>query len=374
MKRIKVLHVFKAYYPDSLGGVESVIYQLCINQSDSFESSVFTLSKNAGSVQVANHLVHRAKLSLNIASTGFSWSGIKLFSHHAAQADIIHYHFPWPFMDMLDLITANKKPAVVTYHSDIIKQKNLIKLYRPLMNLFLNRVDAIVATSPEYVSSSEVLQRFKHKTTVIPIGIDSGAYPIPSAELLSQWAAKLPNKFFIFIGVLRYYKGLHYLLDALKYQPYPLVIIGTGPEEASLKQQAQTLGLKNVIFLGALSEADKMAVLQLAYAFVFPSHLRSEAFGVSLLEAAMLGKALISCDISTGTTYVNKDQETGLVCQPESASALSQAMTHLWENPEQTKVMGLRARQRQQALFTSQEAARRYEELYKSVLAAANVE
>jgi glycosyltransferase involved in cell wall biosynthesis len=374
MKTIKVLHVFKAYYPDSLGGVESVIYQLCVNQSESIESSVFTLSKNTGSVRVANHFVHRAKLNLNIASTGFSWSGIKLFKQYAAQADIIHYHFPWPFMDMLDFMMVNKKPAIVTYHSDIIKQKNLIKLYRPLMNLFLNRVDAIVATSPEYVLSSEVLQKFKHKTTVIPIGIDAGAYPKPSAELLSQWAAKLPNKFFIFVGVLRYYKGLHYLLDALKYQPYPLVIVGAGPEEASLKQQVQILGLKNVIFLGALSEADKMAVLQLAYAFVFPSHLRSEAFGVSLLEAAMLGKPMISCDISTGTTYVNKDQETGLVCQPENPLALSQAMTRLWENPEQTQAMGFRAQQRQQELFTSKQAAMRYEQLYRSILAAANVE
>jgi rhamnosyl/mannosyltransferase len=257
---------------------------------------------------------------------------------------------------------------VVTYHSDIIKQKHLIKLYRPLMNVFLNKVDAIVATSPEYVASSDVLSRFKQKTTVIPIGVDTDTYPETPRDLMERWSAQLPERFFLFVGVLRYYKGLHFLLEALKLKSYPLVIVGSGPEEDALKKQAQLLGLQNVIFLGALSEADKMAVLKLSYAFVFPSHLRSEAFGVSLLEAAMLGKAMISCDISTGTTYVNKDGETGLVCPPQDPAALSCAMTQLWENQEETQIMGLAAQRRQQALFTSQLAAARYEALYLSVL------
>ena len=68
-----------------------------------------------------------------------------------------------------------------------------------------------------------------------------------------------------------------------------------------------------VAVLGALDDADKVALLTLCYAVAFPSHLRSEAFGISLLEGAMYGKPMISSEIGTGTSYINIDGETGLV-------------------------------------------------------------
>ena len=363
---IKVLHVYKTYYPDTVGGVEAVIEQICTaSQPLGIQSQVLTLSQEAHPIEHNAVTVHRAHLDLELASTGFSWQFIFMLKQLAEDVDVVHYHFPWPFMDMAHFLARVKKPTVLTYHSDIVKQKNLLKVYRPLMNQFLKSVDCIVATSPNYLETSEVLQCFKHKTRVIPIGLDRNSYPQPSNERLIEWRSKLPTQFFLFVGVLRYYKGLHTLLEALASCDYPTVIAGTGPETHQLQLQAKQLGLKNIIFLGKVSELDKFALLQLCFAFVFPSHLRSEAFGISLLEAAMYGKPLISCEIGTGTTYININQETGISLPPESPIALQQAMQRLWDHPNIAREMGVAAQARYNELFTSQKTTEQYVELYR---------
>src|SRR5690606_29700051 len=130
-----------------------------------------------------------------------------------------------------------------------------------------------------YLATSAVLTPLRHKVDVIPIGIDRQSYPVPSRERLDYWRGRIGPRFFLFVGVLRYYKGLHILLDALVGLDYPVVIIGAGPIEQELRAQSQRLGLRNVHFLGFLPDEDKVALQMLCYAVVFPSYLRSEAFG-----------------------------------------------------------------------------------------------
>jgi rhamnosyl/mannosyltransferase len=256
------------------------------------------------------------------------------------------------------------KPAVVTYHSDIIRQKNLLKLYAPLRSRFLGDVDRIVATSPNYLATSDVLERYRDKVTVIPIGIDKATYPQPSPEKLQYWREKVGQKFFLFVGALRYYKGLHLLLEAARGTEYPVAIVGAGPVEHELKAQASRLGLRNIHFLGLLPEEDKVALLQLSYCAVFPSHLRSEAFGISLLEGAMYGKPMISSEIGTGTTYINIDGQTGLVVPPSDPTALRNAMQYLWTHPERAAAMGVQAERRYWQYFTADRMASAYVDLY----------
>src|SRR4029079_14830215 len=256
-------------------------------------------------------------------------------------------------LDVVHFATRVSKPTVLTYHSDILRQRTLLKLYRPLMMRFLGSVDRIVATSPNYLATSDVLDKFRDKTDVIPIGIDRSTYPEPSAELLAFWRRRFGDRFFLFVGVLRYYKGLHILLDAIQGTGLPVVIVGSGPVEQELRKHAARLNLANVHFLGLISDEDKVALIKLCFAFVFPSHLRSEAFGVSLLEGAMFGKPMISSEIGTGTTFVNIHGETGLVVAPNSPIALAEALQTLHENPELAHLMGDRAYQRYQKYFTA---------------------
>jgi glycosyltransferase involved in cell wall biosynthesis len=369
---MRVLHFYRTYFPDTVGGIEQVINQLARGTAAlGIETEVLSLSRarRAETIELDGHLAHSAKLDFQIASTGFSTSAFSRFSELAAKADIIHYHYPWPFMDLVHLATRVRKPSVVTYHSDIIRQKHLFKLYKPLKQRFLASVNRIVATSPNYLETSHVLDRYRNKTTVIPIGLDKASYPEPSPALIEQWRSRFAGRFFLFVGMIRYYKGLHILLDAVKDTEFPVVIVGSGPVEDELKQQARELGLSDVHFLGAISEVDKVALLKLCYGLVFPSHLRSEAFGVSLLEGAMYGKPLISSEIGTGTSYINLHQKTGLVVPPSDPHALRAAMQTLWDSPALAREMGRNGETRYWEYFTAQKMAQSYAELYRTVVA-----
>ena len=150
--------------------------------------------------------------------------------------------------------------------------------------------------------------------------------------------------------------------------PFKVVIVGSGPTEQQLKKQAQDLGLANVEFAGHVTDEVKVALIQLSSAIVFPSYLRSEAFGVTLLEGAMFGKALISTEVGSGTTRVNMREATGLVVPPASPRALRKALDALHNEPEKTALLGQQAKTRFEQLFTGDLMAQRYWKLYNELL------
>jgi len=374
--KINVLHVCKTALPQSKGGIEVFIDALCNGTSKyDVENTVLSLAKNPSPdpITMGNYTIYQAKQNLVIASTGFSISAFPVFKKLAICADIVHYHFPNPFADLLHCACRVNRPSIVTYHSDIVKQKKLRKLYKPLMYRFLGTVDHIVATSPNYFVSSDVLHHFANKTSVIPIGIDITGYPKPNGERLVYWQNRLQQPFFLFIGALRYYKGLYIALDAIKGTKIQLAIAGINGVERELRLHAKKNNLHNVDFLGLVSDEDKVALLHLCHGFVFPSHLRSEAFGISLLEAASFGKPLISCEIGTGTSYINIHNETGLVVTPASVHELRNAMQYLIDNPEKATELGRNAKNRSKEFFTADKQAKAYANLYRG-LAGANEE
>lgn len=367
---MKVLHFYRTYFPDTQGGAEEVIRQICAGtKALGVESRVLTLSENPFPCVVRRPEVdvYRAKLDLDIASCSMGVEAFSLFRELSEWADIIHYHFPWPFADVARFC-AHKKPSLVTYHSDIVRQRWLGKLYKPLMHNFLRSMTAIVATSPNYVESSKVLKKYSKKISVIPIGLDEKLYPKVSTDLVRDIFKKYGDEYFLFVGVLREYKGLHILLEAMKGAPFSLLIAGKGPQEAALKRQADSLGLKNIYFLGYVSDDIKVALLSGCRGVVLPSHLRSEAFGVSLLEGAMMGKPLISTNVGTGTSFVNIDGETGLVVHPSDSSALRSAMDSFFEYSDRASGMGTNAFQRYRQYFLAETMAAKYLEVYGQIL------
>lgn len=164
---MKVLHFYKTYFPDSFGGIEQFIFQLAHGSAKrGVDVEVLSLSPAVRDETrpFDNHVTHRVRRDLEIASTAISLAAFKKFSALAREADVLHFHYPWPFSDLVHLATAVPKPTVLTYHSDIVRQRFLARLYKPLMNRFLQSVDRIVATSPNYVESSETLRPYRHKT------------------------------------------------------------------------------------------------------------------------------------------------------------------------------------------------------------------
>ncbi|OYW19074.1 MAG: hypothetical protein B7Z52_04090 [Burkholderiales bacterium 12-64-5] len=147
-----------------------------------------------------------------------------------------------------------------------------------------------------------------------------------------------------------------------------IVIAGSGPELDRLQALAAAHRLNNVVFAQQVTEAEKVSLLERCTALVLPSHLRSEAFGMVLVEAAMFGKPTISCEIGTGTSYVNLGGETGLVVSPEDPAALAQAMRQLAADLPLTTAFGLAARERYSSHFSGEVMGRSYAKLYREVV------
>lgn len=377
---MKVLHVYRTYFPDPPGGLQEAIRQICLGtRKFGVEPSVMTLSPQPipGDVRLPEARVWRERSWLAPASCDLGGiSAFRLFAKRAAEADVLHFHFPWPFADLLNILDVARRPKVMTYHSDIVRQRTLSVLYGPLMRRTLNSMDAVVATSPAYIRTSSVLRSIvpSDKVKAIPLGIRDYVTEC-SAEQSARGITEgilhrlnLPaGRFVLALGVLRYYKGLHTLIEAASQIDCPIVIAGSGPEEGALKALTHSRQVSNVIFAGQVSEEEKRDLLAGCALFALPSQVRSEAFGMVLVEASMFGKPMVCCEIGTGTSFVNVDGETGLVVPPESSGDLASAINKLIGDDDLAKKMGLAARARYESLFSGEAQGRAYSALYKEV-------
>ena len=368
---MKVLHVFKTYYPDTQGGTEQFIHQLATATSQmGVLNTVFTVSSNPGGlVSVKGLDVFQAPKTAEIFHMPLSIKGLFDFRKVAREYDLIHFHHPWPFADLLYLLFHRNKPAITTYHLDLIRSPIILFLYSAIQRLFFRRLQAIVVTSKAYAESSQQLLPYKNKVKVIPIGIDETDYPKPGNDLKFKWKERLGDNFILFIGAFRYYKGLTDLIHACVNSPCKLVLLGGGPLSQEIQQLVSDLGLQSkVIMLGVIDDLNKMAILSLAKCLVLPSNSRAEAFGISLLEGMMMSKPLISTELSTGTSWVNQHGITGLVVAPKRPDLLGNAMEWMISNPESAEEMGRQGRLRFQSKFDVKYMAEGYFNLYMNIL------
>lgn len=361
---MNVLHIYKTAEPFTLGGIETVLKNL------SEETAKLGVKNRILVMHSGNKLIrHRFLGGVVIAlpyrffllSMPLSLSYFQAFNRLRKWADILHYHAPFPMQDLMHLIYKVQQPALVSYHSDVVKQKRVLKLYRPLLQRFLGRVQKIVVASEAYRQSSEELQQHADRTAVIPYGLQSN-HPLPMHEDLTT--AGLTPGYFLYLGAFRYYKGLDFLLAAAETTGLPLVLAGFG---SAVEYRDRIDSLPNVRLFEGVTEAEKYQLIENAQAFILPSHLRSEAFGIVLLEAARQAKPMITCEIGTATSWINQHQKTGLVVPPADAPALAEAMLELQNSPERRAQWGIYARERFQHLFLAEKMAHSYFQLYQQL-------
>ncbi len=373
---MKILHVYRTYFPDPPGGLQEAIRQICLaTQPFGIQNTIFTLSPDPvpSVIDRPEAQVVRCRSWASPASCDLGGiSAFMQFRRLSREADVVHYLFPWPFADLLHQWACPETPAVLTYISDIVRQRWLGGVYKPLMWTMLNSMRAIVANAPAYAQTSPVLSdaSLRERLREIPLGIVEGSCPRDADDtVLQRLGLGMTEPFLLFVGVLRYYKGLHILVQAAASVRARVVIVGSGPEGEALQEQARQLGVTNVIFAGQVSDEEKVALLKHCRALVLPSHLRSEAYGMVLVEAAMFSKPMISCEIGTGTSYINADGETGIVVPPENPIELAQAMNRLIEEELLAKVYGQAARQRYERLFSGEALGQSYATLFHEVVA-----
>lgn len=346
---MRVLHVYKDYFP-VLGGIENHLRTLVqeLSREPDIEPAVLVTSPNRRTERWldGNVPVTFAGRWATTASTPLSTALVTELARDPAT--IIHLHFPYPVGEAAYLFGGRNRPLVITYHSDVVRQRQILRFYRPVLEEILRRADRIIATSPAYARSSPFLSRFPGKTEIVPLGVDLRTFHPPVTE-----AERAPDPTVLFVGRFRYYKGLDYLIEAIAGLPDArLILCGGGPEENRLRALVTERGLgSRVQFTGEVTEAELTRCYQRAWVFVLPAIERSEAFGQVLIEAMACRLPLITTELGTGTTYVNLAGQTGLVVPPRDSHALQAAIRQLLDDRTMRQRLGESGRVRVESQF-----------------------
>lgn len=350
MAGLRILQVNK-FYPPHIGGIETVIQQVSQGLKDRAEVSVLVCQpKGRGVREVCDGVpVTRCSSWRTVASCPVSFSFFREFRRMAKEADVIECHLPFPLADLACLLSRTKKRVVIAWHSDVVKQKKLLALYKPILRAFLRRADAIIVATQGHIDGSAFLPPFRDKCVVIPYGIPTAEYlQAPAAPILTEKLRGKPLRKLLFVGRLVYYKGVDVLLRAFaRTEGCALFLAGEGVLEPQLRQEAQTLGVADrVFFLGRLTDAQLRAAFRDCDFFVLPSVANSEAFGIVQLEAMVYGKPVINTALPTGVPLVSIHGETGLTVPPVDETALADAIRTLAEDDALREAYGAAAQRR----------------------------
>ncbi len=367
---MQVLMINKLYYP-VIGGAENHLYLLCNELKKCIDVRVLVCNTELKTVieKLDNLEIIR------VASAGILFSMPLGFTFplwlRRLEADIIHFHHPFPLGEISYLLTKPKGKMVITWHSDIIHQKHLLKFYEPFLLKLLERADRILPTSANYIESSPFLRRFRNKCQPIPLGIDVEQFKLtPGIEnAAARIREKYGSKILLFIGRLVYYKGVEYLIEAMRHIDAHLIIIGEGPLENKLKTLAHGEGVaEKMSFLKPVRDEELPHYYYACDVFVLPSVARSEGFGIVQLEAMVCGKPVVSTNLPTGVAFVNQHQKTGLVVPPRDAQALAEAINTLLKDPKLRKKYGKYGKMRVEREFTKEIVAQRVLEVYGELI------
>ncbi|MBC7225244.1 MAG: glycosyltransferase [Anaerolineae bacterium] len=366
---MRILHVYKDYDP-VLGGIENHIRLLAEGQTARGHKvavlvtslTTRTTVEDRGGVRVI-----KAGRALTLSSTPISLSLPVYLAR--LRPDITHLHFPYPLGEVAHLLFGRGRPTVITYHSDVVRQQGWLRFYRPFLRRILRRADRIIATSPHYVATSPYLRDVADRCRVIPLGIEVARFAQADPEAVRALRDRFGAPLLLFVGRLRYYKGLPHLLRALQGLPEArLVVVGDGPMRSAWEAEALALNLAGrVHFVGEVGQDELPAYYHACDLFVLPADQRSEAFGAVLLEAMASGRPVISTELGTGTSWVNRHGETGWVVPPADSEALRQAIQRLLEDEPLRQRLGEEARRWAQE-FDVQALVDRVLALYEEVL------
>ena len=366
---MKVLHIGK-FYPPYRGGMEAHLETLCQGLRGRVDVEVLvsnTCSRTESSIVDGIRLTRAARVA-SVASTPLC---PKLVSHiRRSCTDLVHLHWPNPSAALALLASGYKGRLVITYHSDVIRQKMLGRMFTPILESLLRRTDAIIATSPNYIASSTVLRRHARLCRVIPLGVGNASFEAPAPERVAHIRKQYGEKVVLSVGRLVYYKGFEYLIRAMSSVNARLLIVGEGPLEGRLQKLRNELNLMDrVIFIGNASDEDLRALYHAADVFALASLARSEAFGIVQVEAMAAGTPVVNTNVPSGVPFVSRHRETGLTVEPKRADMMASAINTLLENDSLRRQYGVAARERAASVFSIDGMLDKTFETYQQVLA-----
>ena len=365
-----ITHIFKTYFPDTQGGLEEAIRQIGkYSLQRGFEVNVVSVSDNPKVSVLDGIKCTSFKRSFGPDSMPISIDLARSFKDIIDKSDIIQLHYPYPVGDLLTLLNGVKKPIVITFHCEILNRPLIRFFYEPFARMILNKVKVIVPTSENLLKSTPLLKQYKDKSKVINLWLDEGRFS-NLIDVEEEFKLKVDNfsDFALFVGVLRWYKGIDVLLDAAKKISGNVVVVGKGPLMEHLKDRINDEKINNVFLMGFMTDSQVSYLMKKCKFTVLPSISPAEAFGQVLLESCFYSKAMISTELGTGTSYVNFNSETGFVVKPSSSDELANAMDKLFSDTDLCDRMGVNAHKRYKENFTVDVQGEKYIDIYNYLL------
>ncbi len=286
--------------------------------------------------------------------------------------DVVHLQFVTPlalYFALLRKVSGWK--LVATFHgSDAYSLPRRGPLYRTLLAVTLAQVDVITTVSSDLLRAvTRVYPRVRDRSRSI---LNGNPVVEPTLESGGSRPA-LPKDYVLAVGSLITRKAYDVLVTATAVagdagHPFDVVIVGGGPEEASLAALASRLGVRDRIhFAGEVSHADIATLYRGAKFFVHPA--REEAQGLVLLEAMSSGTAVIASRVN-GIPEVIRDGETGLLVEADNVRSFAAAMIRLEEDQQLRAALAARGQAYVSAHHNWDRFVDRYLEVYRSVLGA----
>lgn len=373
IKDMKVLQLGKCY--PIIGGVEKTMLDLTIGLSSrGIECDMLCANANIGTKGMEKQLNEKSRIiALRTWKKSFATmlcpSMVQWLRKNCRKYDIIHVHHPDPMAALALWLSGYKGKVVLHWHSDILKQKNLLKLYMPLQNWLKRRASLIVGTTPVYVAQSPHLADVQNKVTYLPIGIQAVEHDNNKAHKIKEL---YPDKKIVFsLGRLVHYKGYTYLIDAALHLPdsYVILIGGSGALRTQLQQQIDGHHLGNKVkLLGRVADEELCGYYQACDVFCLSSIQKTEAFAIVQVEAMSCSKPVVATNIpESGVSWVNAHGKSGINVEIENGKALAEAIIAVTKDKDAYTRYAQGAKQRYESTFRYETMMDRCISLYKEV-------
>lgn len=341
---IRFLHLHSTF---SAGGKELRCVQLINAFGPGVEHTI--VSGVPGATGAAKHLARSAKAAFADSFPSLSGKPWPWRLHRIAQAmkgyDLV-LTYNWGAMDAVMAHTLFSGPLglpPLIHHEDGFNEDEQAGL-KPGRNLYrklaLGKTHRLVVPSETLEAIAlEVWEQPFGRVVNIPNGIDCLAFAKTPARNALPGLKKADGELWVgTLAGLRPVKNLPRLVRAFAAMPEPwkLVIVGEGPDEAAIRAEAQRLGIAERVRLPGFA-ADPARYVGLFDIFALSSH--SEQFPISVVEAMAAGLPVVAPAVGDIANMV-ADENAALVSAPGDEAALGAALLSLAEDAEQRRTIG----------------------------------
>lgn len=365
---MRVLHVFRDYFTQVPGGIERYVYEIVHSMKTQISPEVSVSGKRGLKSWVDGDVpVHVSRELVRIQGVPLSPNLMRRVSD--TRYDVIHVHSPYPTGEMALLSSRSRARRFVTYHADLDRGARLFPVYRRFLKLVYSRCEKVLASSARLVEASRVLSDFKERRPdaleIVPMGVDTERFRPEATGRSEQLRAQTGGPLVLFVGRLRYYKGLPVLIRAMREIEAHLMIVGGGPFRDKIVRLGSELLGSRFIHANYAHEDELADLYRAADVFCLPSTSHAETFGLAAVEAMSCGTPVITTEVGTATSEINIDGQTGYVVPPRDHLALMAAIEKVLSDPQKAAEMGSAARRRVLDRYDRTAMVQRLVELYQ---------